>query len=186
MFVMEIIDNFLSEYEFNVIKTNLMGRNFPWFLTQVIEYDEESKTHFGSGGLNEESLCDLEDNYQFSSLLYAFDDGSGNPIKASRFQVCLPLIKALKMSRVIHIKANLTVKTPKIIEHGYHTDHPYYPAKTAVYYVNSNDGYTKFETGEIVKSVANRVVIFDSNIKHTGTTCTDIFSRVVINMNWKD
>ena len=183
---MEIIDNFLSEYEFNELRNDITGKRFPWFLTQVIEYDEETGTHFGVGELNDGSLCDLEDNYQFSSLLYAFDDGTGNPMKGPRFEVSLPLIKALKMNKVIHIKANLTVKTPKIIEHGYHTDHPYYPAKTAVYYINSNDGYTKFETGEIVESVANRVVIFDSSIRHTGTTCTDKFSRTVINMNWKD
>jgi len=183
---MEIIDNFLPEYEFNILKTNLSSKSFAWFLTQVIEYDEETQTHYGTGEAIESSLCNPEDNYQFSYLFYAFDNGYGGPVKGSRFELISPFIHQLKMNRVIHIKANLTTKTPKILEHGYHTDHPYHPAKTAVYYVNTNDGYTKFETGEKVESVANRIVIFDSSIKHTGTTCTDKFARYVINMNWKD
>ena len=33
--------------------------------------------------------------------------------------------------------------------------------KTALFYLNTNDGYTKFESGEIVETVANRLVIFD-------------------------
>ena len=182
---MKVIDNFLPEHEFNTLKNNITGRSFPWFLTQVIDYDEDDETPLGTD-INLEPLCDFEDNYQFSSLFYAFDDGTGNPMRGPRFDVVIPLIKELKMNSVIHIKANLTVRSPKIIEHGYHTDHPYYPAKTAVYYVNTNNGYTLFETGDRVESVANRIVIFDSNIKHTGTTCTDKFNRIVINMNWKD
>ena len=50
--------------------------------------------------------------------------------------------------------------------------------------MNTNDGYTEFETGEIVKSVANRLVTFDSSIKHLGTSCTDQIDRKVLNINW--
>ena len=56
--------------------------------------------------------------------------------------------------------------------------------KTAIYYVNSNDGYTKFETGEIVESVGNRLVIFDGRIKHCGSTHTNQKYRIVINFNY--
>ena len=60
---------------------------------------------------------------------------------------------------------------------------------TAVFYVNTNNGYTIFESGEKVSSVENRMVIFDSNILHTGTTCTDERVRCVLNFNyyeWKN
>jgi len=185
---MKVIDNFLSESEFDGIKTNMTSNAFPWYLTSVIDYDSDTDTHLGYGSLDKNSLCDPENNKQFSYLFYAFDDGNGlgRHVRGDRFELILPLVKALKMNRPIHIKSNLTVRTPKILEHGYHTDHPYYPAKTAVYYLNTNDGYTMFETGKKVESVANRIVIFDSNIKHTGTTCTDKFGRFVINMNWRD
>ena len=101
-----------------------------------------------------------------------------------QFDLIYPFIEILEVKRLIQVKANLTVRTNNIIEHGYHTDHPYKDAKTAVFYVNDNDGYTKFETGAYVESVANRLVIFDSQIQHTGTTCTNQFGRFVVNFNF--
>jgi len=35
-----------------------------------------------------------------------------------------------------------------------------------------------------VESVANRLVEFDSNLEHTGSSCTDENIRVVINLNY--
>ena len=37
---------------------------------------------------------------------------------------------------------------------------------TSILYINTNDGYTKFEDGTIVESVENRLVTFDSRMKH--------------------
>lgn len=46
-------------------------------------------------------------------------------------------------------------------------------------------GYTKFENKKIVKSEENKIVIFNSNLKHTGSTCTDQDIRMVININYE-
>ena len=81
----------------------------------------------------------------------------------------------------VGVKANLNVRTKEPELYGMHSDCA--DKTTAIFYVNTNNGYTKFETGDIVESVANRVVIFDSNIKHTGVSCTDEKRRVVINFN---
>ena len=56
--------------------------------------------------------------------------------------------------------------------------------KTSVFYLNDNNGYTKFENGEVIESKANRAVIFDSPELHTGSTPTDEYARYVINLNW--
>ena len=50
--------------------------------------------------------------------------------------------------------------------------------------MNTNDGYTEFEDGTKVESVANRLVTFPANLKHTGTSCTDEKTRIVINFNY--
>ena len=50
--------------------------------------------------------------------------------------------------------------------------------------MNTNNGYTKFETGEKVESVANRLVTFPNNMMHTGTTCTDEQYRCVMNIDY--
>ena len=55
---------------------------------------------------------------------------------------------------------------------------------TAIYYVNTNNGYTYFEDGQKVESVENRLVIMPSNLPHAGATCTDELRRVVINFNY--
>ena len=74
-------------------------------------------------------------------------------------------------------------RTSKIVEHGFHTD-VQYKCKTGILYLNSNDGYTSFEDGTKVESVENRFVTFDSNIKHSGTTCTNQKVRLVLNINY--
>ena len=58
-------------------------------------------------------------------------------------------------------------------------------AKTSLLYINTNNGYTEFETGEKVSSVANRLVTFPNNLYHTGTTntCDEPF-RCVVNIDW--
>jgi len=142
---MEIIDNFLSEGEhykfFNLIKSNY----FPWFLSEVVNYE-----------LN---TCSELDNYQFSYIFYSVMN-DGQVRKGRYFDASFPFFKKLTPKNVLMIKSNLTLRTNKIIEHGMHVDHHFDGGKTAVYYVNDNDGYTKFEDGTIVESVANRIVIF--------------------------
>ena len=86
---------------------------------------------------------------------------------------------------LVRIKLNLTLATPEIITTPYHTDTCLFN-KTAIYYINSNNGYTIFEDGTKVGSKANRIVIFDAQTEHAGTTHTDedIQSRCVVNINY--
>ena len=81
------------------------------------------------------------------------------------------------------IKANLTFKTPTIEPRPFHID--FSVGKTAVFYINTNNGYTEFESGVRVSSVDNRVCIFDSNLRHRGTTHTESDQqRIVVNFNY--
>jgi hypothetical protein len=50
--------------------------------------------------------------------------------------------------------------------------------------MNTNNGYTEFEDGTRVESVANRFISFPVGMKHRGTSCTDKKTRVVINFNF--
>ena len=57
--------------------------------------------------------------------------------------------------------------------------------KTAIYYVNTNNGYTKFKkNNKKIISEKNKLIIFDNDLEHTGSTCTDDRLRVVINFNY--
>lgn len=159
----EIINNFLEQNEFLNVKNIFTDYNFPWFLSK---------------GINIETTAE-DPNYQFVHTFYY-----NNLISSNYFEKIRPLIIKLKVRSLIRIKANLIPKNDKIIEHGYHVDYDFADSKTAVLYMNSNNGYTKFIDGFISNSEENKIVIFNSNEKHTGTTCTDANYRIVININY--
>ena len=93
-----------------------------------------------------------------------------------------PLFDKLKVNILIRCKANLNPYYKKVVEGGYHVDCEH--GWTAVYYVNTNNGYTKFKKGKKITSKENRCVIFPSVIEHTGTTTSNEPFRCVINTNF--
>jgi len=79
------------------------------------------------------------------------------------------------------------MKTQDHFTCNFHTDvtNDYKNSKTAVFYLNNNNGYTLFKKGKRkVESVANRIVIFDAKEEHTTVTQTDTNIRVVLNLNF--
>ena len=135
--------------------------------------------HFGRGVVYD-SMCDELDNYQFGNVMY-----QNMTPKSDEFGLVNGILNysQLKIAALIRVKANLNTRTHKIVKHGFHVDLPY-PCTTAIYYVNTCNGFTEFEDGTVVESVANRFVTFPSSLKHTGTTCTDQKARMVINFNY--
>lgn len=159
-------DNFLPYDAHLGIENTLCGYGFPWYFNNTVIYRD---------GVN----SDVADHFQFTHIFYM----SGRP-SSDYFPLVEPLVERLNVRSLIRMKANLVTRTPEIIEHGMHTDIEYSDAKTAVYYVNSNDGYTRFKTGDTIQSVANRIVTFPSSLEHSGSSCTDQKTRVVININY--
>lgn len=164
---MQVIDNALSPYHYIAIRDLMMGHQFPWYLyNTVVESTKE----------------EIEDKEIYHFVHLFFYDG----LCSNSYDILNPIFEILNPKTIIKIKANLLTctKDPKFF--SMHTDTSYPTAKTAIFYVNTNDGVTKFETGEEVASVANRLVVFDSNISHTGRRPTDQTSRVLINFNYFD
>ena len=165
----EIIDNFLPDYQFKSITKEILSDYFPWYFN-----DGVIKT--GDG------------HYQFTHTVY---DIRQNGVTTNNFSLYYPIIEKLGVTELDRIKLNLNPKKLFHQHSGWHTDQrdprqklPFHK-KTAVFYINTNNGYTKFKkSGKIVKSVANRIVIFDSNLHHTGYTCTNNLRRVILNCNY--
>jgi len=159
----EVIDNFLDKDSFENIKNTMMGNDFPWFYAPT-----KTKGY------------DFDNNFQFVHIFYR-----DNMANSKYLNMLSPIVDILDPLSLVKIKANLTAKTDEIIEYGYHTDYETdTKLHTAVYYVNTNNGYTKFESGRIIESKENRLVIFDSQLPHSGTSCTDERLRVLINLNF--
>jgi hypothetical protein len=162
---MKIIKNFLEEEHFNNLKNLLYSDNFPWYLAEGVVKPGDCQIQF---------IHNFYKNFTITSSSFNFID---------------PILTKLNVVSLIRIKANFLYRTDKIIEHGYHTDiniDKKINSKTAVLYINTNNGYTKFKNNKIVTSEENKIVIFDTNILHTGSTCTDKDTRVVVNFNYYD
>jgi hypothetical protein len=157
---MKIINNCLNKEELINLQNLMMSNMFPWFITKVIE-DEKNN------------------DYQFTHNFYKDYES-----RSTYFNLLNPLLNILNPASLIRIKANLLIKENKIIKHGFHVDTNLKNSKTAIFYVNTNNGFTEFKNKKIVKSEENKLIVFDNNIEHTGTTCTDEFFRIVINFNY--
>lgn len=160
---MIVIDNYLPEEIFKPIQGMFFSDQFPW-------YWNDAKSNY------QEYSCKELDNYQFTHKFY------DQYTKCSTGNID-QIIQKLNPNAIVRIKANLNPKTNKIIKYGFHVDTKI-ECKTAIYYLNTNNGFTEFISGEKVKSLENRMVIFDSQLKHTGTSCTDQKRRVVLNFNY--
>jgi hypothetical protein len=58
------------------------------------------------------------------------------------------------------------------------------PHKVALFYINTNNGYTLFKNGDRVPSVENRMLLFDGSNLHSSVTQTDTKLRINININY--
>ena len=175
---MKIEDNFLEQDIFLRLQKIMMGAGFPWYYNPIIVFPDD------------------EDKYQFSHLFYdSYVPTSKN------IEIINPILAKADVQSIWRIKANLLTRTSNIVENKFHRDmgrmyqngveidasvHEKILSQitTSIFYVNTNNGYTKFEDGTKIESVANRLVSFSSNMKHKGTSCTDEKIRVVINFNY--
>ena len=170
---MKIIDNFLPEYQFKQLQSIILGDDFSWYWNDTIVFPDED-------GYNPK-------DYQFTHNI--FDRRPPwNGERSLDYQLLQnsSLFALLGVNEFERIKLNLNPRTIFNKGGGWHVDVEAYPEvkNTAVYYLNTCNGYTKFKKGGKVKSVANRMVIFDSQLYHQGYTCTDQKRRVVMNFNW--
>ena len=157
---MIIKDNFMTKYEFERIQQFIMSDAMTWHISPGIT----------KRGDSEQILM--------THLFYANDQ----PVDAEGLNLLLPLMQLVDIKSLIRIKANLNPVSHELIRYDKHVDQDY-SCKAAIYYVNSNDGYTMFDNQK-VESKGNRIVFFDADTLHSGTNSTDCKNRMLINFNY--
>jgi hypothetical protein len=155
----QIIDNFLCEEDLHKVKSLILDKYFSWYYNDGKEYADD-------------------EFFQFTHIFY-----NNHSPNSSYFKELQPFLDKLDVQALIRIKANNTGREHTIRKGSYHIDSKA-PCKTAIWYLNTNNGKTLFEDGDEVESVENRMVIFPSQLKHTATTHTDTKTRIVINFNY--
>jgi hypothetical protein len=168
---MLVIDDFMRDEWTKHICNLLDGNDFPWYLYKLTSYDE--------------------DGYQ--QMVHTFY--RGNTINSNHFLALQPMTQELErqtsyqIKRIGRIKANLLFNrniTEEQKQKVIHQDmiEPNYVS--LIYYVKDSDGDTVFYDDDKktelmrVKPKANRVIIFDSRIWHTGELPVENQSRIVI------
>ena len=156
----KIIDNFLTKEIFSNIKNLLMSSDFVWHYNANVSQNNRN------------------DGFYFTHTVF-----KDNLVYSNKFNLFVPILKKLKIKSLIRIKINLYTKTDEIIEHGQHVDYEF-KHKGFIFYINTNNGFTRLTDGTKVESIENRGLFFNSNKKHNSSTCNDENRRVNINFNY--
>tara|TARA_B100000586_G_C20111181_1_gene430028 strand:+ start:368 stop:916 length:549 start_codon:yes stop_codon:yes gene_type:complete len=172
-------DDYLDKEQFDGLQTFILSGECGWFWNEDIDYKGAGKDTFQFTHTFYRNNCPCSDHYD--KLWAVIEKLNGdNPLRG--------FSGGIMLSR---IKANLLTRTPKIVQNDYHCDlDPSLPDKklkqltTSIFYINTNNGFTEFEDGKIVESVANRILSFPTNLQHRGSSCTDEKRRVLINFNY--
>lgn len=161
----EVIDNFLSKDDFNILKKNMLGSHFPWYFSNEI-----------TEGTKDEKLS--KDYY----MIHSFYNKNDND-KSKHFELLKPILNKISFNALLRIKGNLYNHSEKLIYHKKHIDYDY-KHNGAIFFVNSNDGFTILDDDTKIESIENRILFFDSTKLHNSSHCTDDHARVNININY--
>lgn len=159
----EVIDNFLDKTDFLKIQKSFL--------------DNMSCSWHMSDGISETGSSD---GVYFIHFLF-FD----NKIQSNKYSDVFPIMEKLKIKHPERIKVNLYTKSDTLVKHGSHVDSGI-SKKGCIFYLNTNDGFTILDGDIGIKSIENRLLIFDPKKPHSSTNCTDRNYRSTINFNYFD
>ena len=162
----QIYDNFLETTLFKPIQEIMTGPNFNWVY-------------------NDKIIDRNDDVFQFTHLFFRGAKQAGWSPQTININ---PVLNAIAPRAWTRIKVNLGTRDPKHTMGGWHTDAKVGELSenitTAIFYMNTNNGYTLLETEEKIESVENRLVVFPCDMLHTGVSQTDTKIRVTLNFNF--
>lgn len=160
---MEIKDNFISKEDLIKLEKIINHPYFPWYL-------QKNQTE--------------NDGSWFSHLLYIDDRPQSEFFSAVWDDIFGKYFHYVTLCR---IHASLLINKNQSIASNFHRDYDDIETNavtTAIFYLNTNNGYTEFETGEKVSSVKNRLVMFPRTIAHRAVSQTNTDNRFVLNFNF--
>ena len=163
-----IINNFLENSFFKDLKNFIIESEFSWFKRKnmVPNANDNDLGYFTHSFFSNNTVNDQNHN-----------------------KYILPILNKLKVKALIEVRANLSPSCFfKKDACAFHIDYPY-KCKTAILYINTCNGGTEFEINNkinFIKAEENKIVIFDTEIKHRGTKSTDQDFRYIINFNYFD
>lgn len=152
----KIIDNFLDVSDFEILSDTVLNPNFLW----SVQNDETETNLFLE-------LIHYENNKPLSEF----------------YNLLVPIMKKIEVLGLVEIRANMYFSNTYL--KSFKKEKKYnFSVGTAIYYINTNDGYTLLEDGSKIESRENRIVLFEESSFYYETNCTDNSCRTNITFNY--
>ena len=161
--LMEVIDNFLPEHDFVSLCSVIMSPAMPWYYAPYVATD---------GLIN-------SNGHYFHNIFI-----EGEVKNDALFHLVNRIVEPMGVGDdIFRMRLISFPRTSEIFHHETHQDASL-SHTSLLMYMNTNNGFTNHDSGEQVKSVANRALIHDPSKPHNSTTCTDAQRRVVLTINY--
>ena len=177
-----ITDDFLKPEHFTEFQNKVISTDFPWFYNSTIDSREVEILH------TKELKISINTPGQFIHIVYSTDSQyTTSPLSPLVRQLIAPKINWCVLDR---IKLNFQARLPTPYYAHFHTDISSSleaimdKFTTAIFYINTNNGYTEFEDGTTIESVENRLITFPTKLSHRGVSQTDKQFKILINFNY--
>ena len=140
--------------------------------------------HIGIAVANAESSIKLF-NALFNKEPYKIEKVASEGVNTYFYEMGETKIELLEATKPDSPIAKFISKQKEGIHHiAFHVDNIHDGSFTSILYFNTCNGWTEFMEGPKVRTIENRLVTFPTCYYHSGVTCTDQESRVVINFNY--
>lgn len=194
---MKIIDNFLSETDFNTMNKIVMSNEFPWFYIDHASLAPEDNI------LQDELALET---CGFNHIVYDRDYGVKSFTYNYMTNFFAKISETFGYQERHMLRARFSMKFQKqgFTKDNYNLPHVdyYYPHQTMIYYINDSDGDTRvfdqfytmtgldsgiaqktFSTQHRIEPKANRLLVIDGLQYHTASNPIDYHRRIIFNLN---
>jgi len=188
---LKIIDNYLAQSYHKEIQNLFTGSDFPWYYNNNITLDNTD------GETNTKSF----NEYGFSHIFYKDSFFRNSQYATFIKPMLLNLKDTVNCDYILRSRADMVMWSLEDFIHSPHVDY-YYSNVATILYINDTDGDTilynqehpgegksisknsGLEIKERVSPKANRLVIFNGAMLHTGSSPTKHKNRILINSNF--
>jgi len=184
--MMKIIDNFLTKSYHNSILNLMFGDQFDWCYMNNISDVSTDSPHFN--------------DYGFTRTFWHEQKGPVSRFSSFIEPLLYQILDVTDCEYIWRARADMVTWSKEDFIHPAHTDF-LFPNTASVFYINESDGDTIFynikpedvpkdkdykdlKEYDRVSPKANRLVIFDGDLLHTGCSPTKHKIRILINSNY--
>ncbi len=187
----ESFDKYLGEDSQIKLNQVLNRDTFTWSWSSVYDANEDGTLKLFDNYPRDkkyELTCDPLDNRRLVHTFYHYRSWTKESLEGSpHFEGIQTFLEKLDPKSLVRVRAVLDVRKPSVVEHGFYTYYdaaPYNGLKTAILFMNTNDGYIKIEDGTKIDCLYNRLVVFPANMSYTTTSCSNQPESIFIEVNY--